>query len=221
MRGTKLLASVAAVAMLAGLGGTPAAADGIVGLITKTNTNPFFVKMKEGAQAKADELGMELRSYAGKYDGDNGGQVEAIESLIAAGAKGILITPSNSAAVVPTVQRARDAGILVIALDTQLEPSDAADATFATDNFKAGELIGQWAAAKLGDAAADAKIAMLDLSEAGVSVDVQRDQGFLTGFGPHRRGASHRHPPPPPVHPRAPRPVPLDPAFELRARNPR
>ena len=183
MRGTKLLASAAAVGWLAALGGTPAAAEGIVGLITKTNTNPFFVKMKEGAQAKADELGMELRSYAGKYDGDNEGQVEAIESLIAAGAKGILITPSDSAAIVPTVERARDAGILVIALDTQLEPSDAADATFATDNFKAGELIGQWAAAKLGDAAADAKIAMLDLSEAGVSVDVQRDQGFLTGFG--------------------------------------
>jgi len=126
---------------------------------------------------------MELRSYAGKYDGDNEGQVEAIESLIAAGAKGILITPSDSAAIVPTVQRARDAGILVIALDTQLEPHDAADATFATDNFKAGELIGQWASAKLGDDAADAKLAMLDLSEAGVSVDVQRDQGFLTGFG--------------------------------------
>ncbi|MCW4628975.1 hypothetical protein [Marinomonas rhodophyticola] len=27
----------------------------IIGLITKTNTNPFFVKMKEGAQQKADE----------------------------------------------------------------------------------------------------------------------------------------------------------------------
>jgi fructose transport system substrate-binding protein len=180
---TRLLTSVA---MLAGgflALGPAASAQEIVGLITKTNTNPFFVKMKEGAQAKADELGMELRSYAGKYDGDNEGQVEAIESLIAAGAKGILITPSDSAAIVPTVQRARDAGVLVIALDTQLEPHDAADATFATDNFKAGELIGQWAAAKLGDAAADAKIAMLDLSEAGVSVDVQRDQGFLTGFG--------------------------------------
>ncbi|CAN0606539.1 unnamed protein product, partial [Ectocarpus sp. 12 AP-2014] len=45
---------------------TPAFADGgIVGLITKTNTNPFFVKMKEGAEAKASELGMELRSFAG------------------------------------------------------------------------------------------------------------------------------------------------------------
>jgi fructose transport system substrate-binding protein len=179
------LTSVATVAIGAALalGSASASAQEIVGLITKTNTNPFFVKMKEGAEAKAKELGMELRSYAGKYDGDNEGQVEAIESLIAAGAKGILITPSDSAAIVPTVQRARDAGVLVIALDTQLEPPDAADATFATDNFRAGELIGEWAAAKLGEEAEDAKIAMLDLSEAGVSVDVQRDQGFLTGFG--------------------------------------
>ena len=185
MSKTRLLTSVAALAggFALALGPATASAQEIVGLITKTNTNPFFVKMKEGAEAKAAELGMELRSYAGKYDGDNEGQVEAIESLIAAGAKGILITPSDSAAIVPTVERARDAGVLVIALDTQLEPPDAADATFATDNFKAGELIGQWAAAKLGDEAADAKIAMLDLSEAGVSVDVQRDQGFLTGFG--------------------------------------
>ena len=43
------------------------------------------------------------------------------------------------------IKKARDAGILVIALDTPLDPIDAADATFATDNFKAGELIGAWA----------------------------------------------------------------------------
>src|SRR3954466_3235314 len=51
----------------------PAAAGGqiIVGLITKTETNPFFVKMKEGAQAKADELGVKLLTGAGAKDGDN------------------------------------------------------------------------------------------------------------------------------------------------------
>ncbi len=178
-----LLMGAAAMALAVGTGGTASAQGEIVGLITKTNTNPFFVKMKEGAEEKANELGMELRSFAGKYDGDNESQVEAIESLIAAEAAGILITPSDTTAIVPTIERARDAGILVIALDTQLEPPDAADATFATDNFRAGELIGQWAAAKMGDEAANAKIAMLDLSEAEVSVDVQRDQGFLTGFG--------------------------------------
>ncbi|MFI0397585.1 MAG: sugar ABC transporter substrate-binding protein [Thiolinea sp.] len=158
-------------------------ADGIVGLVTKTNTNPFFVKMKEGAEAKAKELGMTLQSFAGKVDGDNDSQVQAIENLISAGAKGILITPNDSKAIVPAIEKARKAGILVIALDTPLDPANAADATFATDNFKAGELIGQWAAATLGDKAKDAKIALLDLNANQISVDVARDQGFLKGFG--------------------------------------
>ncbi|WCN11082.1 sugar ABC transporter substrate-binding protein [Marinomonas mediterranea] len=155
----------------------------IIGLITKTNTNPFFVKMKEGAQEKAQELGVELRTFAGRYDGDNETQVQAIENLIASGAKGILITPSDPAGIVPTIQRAREAGLLVIALDTPLSPASAADMTFATDNFKAGEMIGQWAKAKMGDKAKDAKIALLDLNTSEISVDVARDQGFLKGFG--------------------------------------
>lgn len=152
-------------------------------LITKTDTNPFFVKMKEGATAKAGEMGITLKSYAGKIDGDSESQVAAIETCIADGAKGILLTASDTKGIVPAVQQARDAGILVIALDTPLEPIDSADATFATDNFLAGELIGKWAAATLGDEAANAKIAMLDLAVSQPSVGVLRDQGFLTGFG--------------------------------------
>jgi fructose transport system substrate-binding protein len=152
-----------------------------IGLITKTDTNPFFVKMKEGAQAKAEELGAELQSFAGEFDGDNEAQVEAVEQLIAQGAKGILITPSDSAAIVPSLDKAREAGLLVVALDTQTDPPDAADVTYATDNFLAGQLIGQWAKATLGNT--PAKIAMLDLNPDQVSVDVQRDQGFLDGFG--------------------------------------
>lgn len=152
-------------------------------LITKTDTNPFFVKMKEGAAAKAEELGVELKSYAGKVDGDNEAQVAAIEACMADGAKGILLTASDTAAIVDSVQSARDAGILVIALDTPLDPIDAADATFATDNFAAGKLIGEWAKATMGEGAANAKIAMLDLAISQPSVDVLRDQGFLEGFG--------------------------------------
>jgi fructose transport system substrate-binding protein len=162
-------------------GGGGGGEDILVGLITKTETNPFFVKMKEGAEAKAKELGVEVQSFAGKKDGDNETQVAAVENLIAAGAKGILITPNDSKAIVPALDKARQAGLLVIALDTQTEPPDAADATFATDNFKAGELIGQWAGAKF--EGKEAKIAMLDLNPEQVSVDVQRDQGFLKGFG--------------------------------------
>ncbi|MBE1273416.1 sugar ABC transporter substrate-binding protein [Enterovibrio baiacu] len=159
------------------------AEDVLIGLITKTNTNPFFVKMKEGANAKAEALGAKVSSFAGRYDGDTDSQVQAIENLIAAGASGILITPSDPDALAPAVKRARDAGVLVIALDTPFTPESMADATFATDNFLAGKLIGEWAKATMGDKAADAKIALLDLSTSNISVDVARNQGFLTGFG--------------------------------------
>lgn len=177
------LRKLAGVIALSSLSTTALAESDIIGLITKTNTNPFFVKMKEGAQQKASELGVELRTFAGRYDGDNESQVQAIENLIASGAKGILITPSDPAGIVPTIQKARDAGLLVIALDTPLSPANAADMTFATDNFKAGEMIGQWAKARMGDKAKDARIALLDLSTSQITVDVARDQGFLQGFG--------------------------------------
>ena len=181
---TVLKASVSGVILAGLMAASPvSAAEVSACLITKTDTNPFFVKMKEGATAKANELGIQLKSYAGKIDGDSESQVAAIETCIADGAKGILLTASDTAGIVPAVQQARDAGLLVIALDTPLEPIDSADATFATDNFLAGELIGKWAAASLGAEAANAKIAMLDLAVSQPTVGVLRDQGFLQGFG--------------------------------------
>ncbi len=177
----KLVATTALT--LCAMTGAATAQDIGACLITKTDTNPFFVKMREGAEAKAAELGVTLNSYAGKVDGDHETQVAAIETCIASGAKGILLTASDTSSIVPAVQQARDAGLVVIALDTPLEPIDAADMTFATDNFVAGELIGKWAAATLGDEAANAKIAMLDLAVSQPTVGVLRDQGFLQGFG--------------------------------------
>jgi fructose transport system substrate-binding protein len=159
-------------------------ANGVkVGLITKTETNPFFVKMKEGANSSAKTLGASVQSFAGKKDGDNESQVAAVESLISAGAKGLMITPSDSKAIVPSLDKARQAGLLVVALDTQTEPADAADITYATDNYAAGQAIGKWAKGTFEKNGKQAKIAMLDLNPDGVSVDVQRDQGFLEGFG--------------------------------------
>ena len=183
MKQTLALSCFGALAMSLVLAAPVKAAGVAACLITKTDTNPFFVKMKEGASSKAKELGIDLKAYAGKFDGDNDSQVAAVETCIADGAKGILITPSDTKAIVPTIEKARKAGILVIALDTPLDPIDAADMTFATDNFKAGELIGQWAKGMLGDKAKDAKIAFLDLAVNQPTVGVLRDQGFMKGFG--------------------------------------
>lgn len=160
----------------------------LVGLVTKTDDNPFYVKMREGAQAKAAELGFNLQSLAGKSQSDNDSQVQAIENLVARGAKAILIAPSDSEAIIPAIESARHAGVFVAVLDSPTNPTSAADATYATDNFQAGLLVGQWAAKKFDGK--QPRIAMLDLSPAHVAVDVERDQGFLQGFGIDVKNAS-------------------------------
>lgn len=81
-----------------------------IGLITKTESNPFFVKMKEGAQKEAQALGAKFISAAGKTDGDNAGQVAAIENMVAAGVNTILITPSDARAIVPAIQKLEPPG---------------------------------------------------------------------------------------------------------------
>ena len=177
----KFKAALLGAAALTVMAGAASAAD-LACLITKNNTNPFFVKMKEGAEAAATAAGLDFQAYAGEKDGDAAPQITAIENCVAAGAKGILITPSNDS-VGPALKDARAAGILVIALDTPLADAEAQDITFATDNFEAGLLIGKWAAATMGEGAATAKIAMLDINKDNISVDVARDTGFLVGFG--------------------------------------
>jgi fructose transport system substrate-binding protein len=156
------------------------AAPPVIGLITKTEVNPYFVKMREGAQATATAKGAKLLTAAGKADGDNAGQVTAIENMITAGAKTILITANDPKAIVPTIKKAREQGTMIVALDGPTDPTDATDALFATDNYKAGLLIGQYAKAAM--AGKTAKIATIDLFP-GNPLGAQRHNGFMKGFG--------------------------------------
>jgi fructose transport system substrate-binding protein len=173
--------AVLAALVLAVFSASSSAADApVIGLITKTETNPFFVAMREGATAEARAQGAKLLTAAGKSVTDNASQVTAVENMVAAGAKTILIVASDPKAIVPALRKARDKGVLVIALDTAIDPADAADALFAIDNYQAGVLIGRYAKAALGDR--KAVIATLDLVP-GMSVGTPRHNGFLHGFG--------------------------------------
>lgn len=158
-----------------------AGGDVKVSLITKDQTNPFFVAMIKGAKDKAASLGVDLTIASGKQEGDDASQIAAIENAISAKHAGILITPM-SVNVNDAIKKARAAGLFVIALDTPTDPADIVDITFATNNCEAGELIGKWAAAKLGGK--KAVIALLDIfNDRMVSVDYCRDNGFLKGMG--------------------------------------
>jgi fructose transport system substrate-binding protein len=152
-----------------------------VALILKTFTNPYFVSMENSARADAAKLGVKLVVSAGTSDGDTTTQITSIDNAISAGYRGIIITP-NGNAVNPALKQAEAHHMLVIALDTVPTPPDVVDLTYATDNLEAGQLIGQYTSKRLDGKSAD--IAMLDdYSNQVVSVDIDRDHGFLEGMG--------------------------------------
>jgi fructose transport system substrate-binding protein len=136
--------------------------------------------MQKGAKQEATKLGAKLLTAAGRFDGDNSSQVTALENMTAAGAKTILITPGDSKAIVPTIEKVRKQGVMVIALDSPTEPASAVNALYATDNYQAGELIGEYAAKVM--KGKKPVIATLDLFP-GSPVGAQRHNGFMKGFG--------------------------------------
>ena len=174
---------IATLAACGSSGSSGSSSGGSVGiaLILKTLSNPYFVSMEQDAKTEAAKDNVSLTVSAGSSDGDTQTQITAIDDAISRGDKGILIT-TNGNAVNAALNQAKQAGLYVVALDTAPTPASTADITYATDNTAAGKLDGQYAAAALQGKAA--VIAMLDLyNNQVVSVDVDRDHGFLQGFG--------------------------------------
>jgi len=180
----RFAAATAFALALSGLAGVPALAEDPVNItiITKDPDNHFWTAMVEGAkEAASKDSSIQLTVAAGRDQSDADGQIQEIEFAISRGDNAILIA-NNGPAVNGAIKKARDAGLLVLALDTPTDPLDLVDATFASDNFQAGELIGKWVAGSLGGK--KATIALLDLfADKVVTVDYQRDQGFLRGMG--------------------------------------
>ena len=153
-----------------------------VGLITKQEENPYWVSMRDVAQETADDLDVDLITATGVSDTDVASQEAALADMVAEGVDGILIAPTDPVALLPAIQEARDAGVLVIALDTPVDPPEAVDAFFATDNEAAGRSIGEYAAAKVEDLGLDPQVALLNLA-GDISSGELRRTGFLEGFG--------------------------------------
>ena len=178
----RLIALCCAVALILAAGCGGGEDEITVGLITKQEDNPFFVKIRETAEDTAGDTDVKLLTATGKSDVDNASQVKALADMTKRGAKGILIVPANSRAIVPAIEKARRAGVIVVALDSPTQPRSAVEALFATDNRRAGRLIGRYARAKADEDGIDPKIAMLDLAP-GIALGQLRHDGFLEGFG--------------------------------------
>lgn len=152
----------------------------LIGVVELQLTNPFFGRLEKSAVDMAKQHGLDVMTAEASTAGDSATQIAAIENMINRGVKGITLDPANSTALVPIVKKARDVGIVVVTTNTSLVPMTAADATYETDNLRAGVLIGQWAKETMGSK--PAHIAMLDYDLSNKTSKARHD-GFLKGFG--------------------------------------
>lgn len=142
-----------------------------IGFSISTLNNPFFVTLSDGAKAQAEEMGAKLIVIDAQDDAAK--QASDVEDLIQQGVDLILINPTDSEAVVATVQSANDAGIPVITVDRSAEGGEVVS-HIASDNKAGGVLAGQYMVSLLGEGV---KVAELE-GIAGSSAARDRGTGF-------------------------------------------
>jgi ribose transport system substrate-binding protein len=135
-----------------GAGGTPAstaAAPGTatVGLSISTMDNPFFVALRDGAQAEAKADGINLITVDAQNDAAK--QIAGVEDLIQKRVSVILLNPTDSDAVANVVKEATAAGIKVISLDRAVNGAEVSS-HIASDNAAGGRMAGEFLLNKLG-----------------------------------------------------------------------
>jgi ribose transport system substrate-binding protein len=154
-----------------------------VALVMKTLNSPFFLDMKQGAEAAAKELGVELIVQAPERELDVDKQMQIVENLIQTRVSVLCLTPSGSKELVPVVGKANKANIPVIVVDSRLDEATvrADRVTYATfigsDNFEGGKIAGQHVGACL---QGRANVALLEGIPGHETAD-SRIRGFRAG----------------------------------------
>lgn len=152
-----------------------------IGLIMKTLTNPFFLKMEEGARQAAKDLGVDLRVVSAEEETSIMQQISLIQDMTTLKVDAIVIAPIDSKAVVPALAEAQKQGIHIINIDNRIDPKAAksgglnVEIFISADNTIGGQLATAYLACMLGGSG---KVAMLE-GIPGVENAEGRKQGFL------------------------------------------
>lgn len=146
--------------------------EGTIGFAVSTLANPFFVTMKEGGEARAVELGLEIITLDAQDNNET--QASQIEDLISRQVDVLIINPVDSDAIVPSVQLANEAGIPVITVTRPANGGEVAQ-HLDIDNAFAGQLIGEELVRVLGE---EARVAILEGIPGAPSAQA-RQAGFL------------------------------------------
>ncbi|MGI2068204.1 ribose ABC transporter substrate-binding protein RbsB [Shewanella sp. MF08487] len=154
-------------------------AQDTLAMVVSTLNNPFFVTMKEGAEAKAQELGYRLIVLDSQNDPSK--ELANVEDLVVRGVKAILINPTDSDAVANAIRLANSSNIPVMTLDRGANNGKTVS-HIASDNMAGGKLAAEFIFQRLG---ADAKVIQLE-GIAGTSAARERGEGFRLGAIEHK-----------------------------------
>lgn len=144
-----------------------------IGMVISTLNNPFFISMKEGAEKEAKKLGFDLIVLDSTNDPAK--ERSNVEDLIQLGVVALLINPTDSDAVIKTVEVANKANVPVITLDRQAN-GGVVTSHIASDNVVGGEMAGKYVLDKFKD---KDKINIVELQGIpGASATRDRGKGF-------------------------------------------
>lgn len=166
------LASIISAAVLSASFTATASAQDTMAMVVSTLNNPFFVTMKEGAEAKAQELGYNLIVLDSQNDPSK--ELSNVEDLTVRGVKAILINPTDSDAVSNAIRMANRADIPVLTLDRGASRGEVVS-HIASDNVAGGEAAGKFIMEKVGE---KARVMQLE-GIPGTSAARERGKGFL------------------------------------------
>ncbi|MCR9921800.1 ribose ABC transporter substrate-binding protein RbsB [Vibrio alginolyticus] len=168
----KKLATLISAALLSSTVSVAAQAQDTMAIVVSTLNNPFFVTMKDGAEAKAKELGYDLIVLDSQNDPSK--ELSNIEDLSIRGVKAILINPTDSDAVSNAIRMANRSKIPVLTLDRGASRGEVVS-HIASDNVIGGEMAGHYIMEKVGE---KAKVIQLE-GIAGTSAARERGEGFM------------------------------------------
>ncbi|NLV76453.1 MAG: ribose ABC transporter substrate-binding protein RbsB [Tissierellia bacterium] len=142
-----------------------------IGFVVSTQTNPFFVTLKQGAEDKAEELGVELIVLDSQDDPSK--ELANMEDLITKNVDLIIVNPTDSDAIVNSIIAANEAGIPVITVDRASNGGEVL-AHVASDNIEGGKMAGEYIIEQL---KGKGKVVELE-GIAGTSAARERGEGF-------------------------------------------
>lgn len=167
----KIIVLALALMLVVGISAGAAAQDIRLGLAVSTLNNPFFVDLKDGAEAMAEEMGVEILTVDAQDDAAS--QLSSVEDLLIKQIDVLIVNPVDGNAVVSAITAANDAGVPVITVDRGAEGGDVVS-HIASDNVAGGEMAGDFIAEQLGE---EGKVVELQ-GIPGTSAARDRGEGF-------------------------------------------